>query len=208
MATTKTKKDHPQPTGGPRTYEAQPHQVVLVNVGSDTPELAIDKSMRRASSDQPAIVFRPHVPTLTPRYMLANGTDVASLLKAGVLEVAADQRGVPAEYIDAQVSQDRAAVRDGRRPEPNKQERVNHWKSVVISESLAMSIAEALMALGLPDDMHDPDTARIAKDLCGSYDRAFLESKAFDEPWRARAAELVAIGRAAAAGLVDVNEEG
>jgi hypothetical protein len=147
-------------------------------------------------------VFRPRVPTLVPRYMLANGTDVASLLKAGVLEVAADQRGVPAEYIDAQVSQDRAFVRDGVHPAPGKRERVDGWKSVVVSESLALSIVETLMALGLPDDMHDPDTERIAKDLCASYDRAFLESKGFDEPWRARAAELVAISRAKQAGLM------
>lgn len=214
MVTKAAKKTPAKPTAQAtsepelRMYEAQPGQVVVVN-RTDLGIIVLDKSKRRAYTDQPSLALRPNVPTLVPRYLLP---ELRSSISSGAVEIPDNQRGEPAEYIDASFSHDRAIARDGVRPGPNREERIRGWRDTLVDHSLSEVVVDVLAAMGLSDDLRDPRTAAIVRDLVRVYDRSFLEPKgspdrAFHQPWIRRSQELIALHRAKQAGVVEETSE-
>ena len=166
-----------------RMYEAQPGQVAVRNM-TDHGILLLDKSRRASWTELPSVVCPPGIPVLVPSHLFAWKSEGARLLDTGELETVEDQRGVIAGWIDAQHSHDVAEARDGVRPGPNRQQKIEHWKGIVVDRSLAEVIVNCLDA-GVPEDTAVTILSRI-------YDESFIKQIASSRPWIEASQELIA----------------
>jgi hypothetical protein len=151
-----------------KTYDAQPHQVVVVAAepSDGTKKVFLPTPWRReAYTDLPAVVLTPGVPTLVDARVLAEA-DGAKLLKRGVLRISDGSRGVLPELTDLQDTARRAELRDGKRPSPNRAEILNDFRQRYIEHSLG----ECVLVL-MEHGWSEADAAAV---LVKEYESAFL----------------------------------
>jgi len=203
-------KQSPTTSAGPREYDAQPGQLVVF-VGPEPRGHRVtflhDEGLSRFL-DQRAHVLEPGVAYLLPARLFAKpNSDANRMVQSGQLTVVDEPgaRGAIPDVVNMSDSYHVATLRDGHPPVPTKQQRAEGWRGTVIDGSLADAIVTVLMELGLPDDLRDPRTEEIVRDLVATYDRSFIEHRAFHQPWAARSQELIAIHRAREAGLVETE---
>jgi hypothetical protein len=164
----------------------------------------------RGYTSRPALVLEPEVDYVVSRRLFNDHRSAASaMLRSGAVEIVTDAtRGLLPPTTDLSDTYTRAILRDGKPPEPGRQERVTAMRAVLVSEQLARCVVETLETVGLPTFppsavMQDEAAAAIVRDLVSTYEEAFERGIALSEPWVARAAEIRAIHAAKAAGLVD-----
>jgi hypothetical protein len=151
-------------TAEPELYEAQPGQVVVI--ATRRVEVA-DQALNQGWMENYFYGVEAEVPTILPERMWSvPDSDAVRLERDGILTRTDKTRGVLPPAVNGHDSYWAATWRDGQRPRPNRAERINHFRNVLIDQSLSECCVLIL-------DSTDYDESFVLEFLMNSYERAY-----------------------------------